>query len=48
MLGEVARHLRESTDVIGEPRGRALFEIAAEVLEGLRAAFNRYEKNHHP
>jgi hypothetical protein len=48
MLGEVARHMRESTDVVGEPRGRALFEIAADVLEGLKAAFNRYEKTHHP
>ena len=48
MLGEVARHLRESTEVIGEPRGRALFEVAADVLESLKAAFNRYEKTRQP
>jgi hypothetical protein len=48
MLGELARHLRESTEHVGEPRAQALFEVAAGVVEALNAAFSRYERADHP
>jgi hypothetical protein len=41
---ETADHLREDIKVIQDPRARALFETAAEVLGGLEKAFHDYDK----
>lgn len=35
--------LREEVDETTEPKAQALFETAAEVLEGLAKAFEHYE-----
>ena len=44
MLTEVVDHVREDVDRVEEPKAQALFETAAEVLIGLRTAFEHYEK----
>lgn len=44
MLTEVIDHLREDLDRIDEPKAQALFETSAEVLTGLRTAFEHYER----
>ena len=41
---DTAVHLREDVRVIRDPRARALFETAAEVLGGLEKAFHDYDK----
>jgi hypothetical protein len=43
MLKEVIDHLREDLDRFDEPKAQALFETGAEVLTGLRTAFQHYE-----
>ncbi len=43
MLGDLIEHLREDTDKFDEPKAQALFETSAEVLQGLRTAFDHYE-----
>jgi hypothetical protein len=43
MLEELIAHLREDLGKINEPKAQALFETSAEVLEGLRTAFEHYE-----
>lgn len=48
MLEEVIRHLREDTAKFDEPKAQALFETSAEVLTGLRTAFEHYEKKSEP
>jgi hypothetical protein len=42
MLTEIVDHLRQDIDRIDEPKGQALFETGAEVLIGLRTAFDHY------
>lgn len=42
-LTELAEHLREDVGKVDEPRVKALFETAAEVLLGLEKAFADYE-----
>lgn len=42
-LTELAEHLREDVGKVDEPRAKALFETAAEVLLGLEKAFADYE-----
>jgi hypothetical protein len=44
MLTEVIDHLREDLDKVTEPKAQALFETSAEVLTGLRTAFEHYER----
>jgi hypothetical protein len=41
---ETADHLRSDIKVIQDPRARALFETAAEVIGGLEKAFHDYDK----
>ena len=41
---DTAAHLRKDVQVIHDPRARALFETAAEVLGGLEKAFHDYDK----
>ena len=43
MLTDVVDHLRADLALIREPKAQALFETAAEVLLGLRTAFQHYE-----
>lgn len=44
MLSDVIDHLREDAGKFDEPKAQALFETAAEVLKGLRTAFEHYEE----
>ena len=41
---ETIDHLRSDIQVIQDPRAKALFETAAEVLGGLERAFHDYDK----
>jgi hypothetical protein len=43
-LEELIAHLREDIGKVKEPKAQALFETAAEVLTGLRTAFEHYER----
>jgi hypothetical protein len=42
-LDELVNHLREDIQRFSEPKAQALFETGAEVLMGLRKAFEHYE-----
>lgn len=44
MLDDLIDHLREDIDKVSEPKAQALFETSAEVLTGLRTAFEHYER----
>jgi hypothetical protein len=41
-LSEVIEHMRGDVDRVNEPKAQALFETGAEVLIGLRTAFQHY------
>ena len=41
---ELIQHLRDDVKRVDEPKARALFETAAEVLTGLDTAFRHYEE----
>lgn len=41
---QLIEHLREDIEKVVEPQAKALFEVSAEVLQGLRKAFDDYEK----
>ena len=43
MLTEVIEHVREDVDRVDEPKAQVLFETTAEVLIGLRTAYEHYE-----
>ena len=43
-LQEIMNHLREDVEKVDEPQLKAMFETAAEVLGGLKKAFDDYEK----
>jgi hypothetical protein len=43
-LAEIIDHLRADIEKVDEPRCRAMFETAAEVLGGLNKAFMDYEQ----
>ena len=43
-LEELIRHLEDDLHQFDEPRARALFETACEVMTGLRKAFSRYRE----
>ena len=42
-LTEISEHLREDTKKIDEPQAKAMFETAAEVIDGIGRAFAQYE-----
>lgn len=44
MLEALTDHVREDLTQCDEPRAQALFETAAEVLDGLHTAFARYQR----
>jgi hypothetical protein len=41
---ELIEHLRGDINKIDEPKAQALFETAAEVINGLETAFKHYEE----
>lgn len=43
-LRELISHLREDVSKVNDPKAKALFETAAEVLTGLKTAFKHYEQ----
>ena len=43
MLDDLINHLREDVAKFDEPKAQALFETSAEVLKGLKTAFDHYE-----
>jgi len=43
MLSEVIDHLRADLNLVKEPMAQALFETSAEVLIGLRTAYEHYQ-----
>src|SRR5438105_10573633 len=48
MLSELIDHLRDDVTKFDEPKAQALFETGAEVLIGLRTAFEHYESQAEP
>ena len=44
MLTGVIEHAREDVSKVNDPKAQALFETTAEVLMGLRKAFEDFEK----
>lgn len=43
-MTDLAQHLRETVEKVDDPRARAMFETAAEVLLGLDNAFADFEE----
>jgi hypothetical protein len=43
-FGELIQHLRSDTNKMADPKAKALFETAAEVIGGLDTAFKHYEE----
>ena len=41
---KLSEHLREDVEKVNDPQAKALFEVSAEVIDGLEKAFNDYEK----
>lgn len=48
MLDDLIRHVREDVGKVDEPKAQALFETTAEVLGGLKTAYDHYEDNQEP
>ena len=44
MLNDIANHAREDVRKVSDPKAQALFETAAEVLDGLAKAFRDFEQ----
>jgi len=44
MLDEVAQHARQDIASVSDPRAQALFETTAEVVLGLRKAYDDFEE----
>jgi len=45
MLDDLIEHLRADSEKIEQPKAQALFETSAEVLLGLKSAFDHYERS---
>ncbi len=41
---KLSEHLREDVDKVNEPQAKALFEVSAEIIDGLEKAFTDYER----
>ena len=48
LLDETARHARDDVHRVQDPRARALFETTAEVLDGLRKAYDDFDAKNEP
>jgi len=44
MLTDVINHAREDVSKINDPKAQALFETTAEILTGLRKAYEDFEQ----
>jgi len=44
MLSDVINHAREDVNKVTDPKAQALFETSAEVLGGLRKAYEDFEQ----
>ena len=44
MLSGIIDHARRDVDKVDDPHARALFETTAEVLTGLRTAYEHFER----
>jgi hypothetical protein len=44
LLTAVIEHARKDVDEVSDPKAQALFETSAEVLAGIRKAFEDYEQ----
>jgi hypothetical protein len=44
MLTEVINHVRQDIEKVDEPKAQVLFETSAEVLIGLRTAYEHYQR----
>lgn len=47
-IGELADALRSAVPMLDDPRERALYEVSAEVLIGVRTSFEHYEAHSEP
>jgi hypothetical protein len=47
-LTEIIDHLRSDIEKIDEPKAQVLFETSAEVLIGLRTAYQHYQSGSEP
>lgn len=45
MLDEIIQHAREDESKVSNPKAQALFETTAEVLTGLKTAYDHFERN---
>src|SRR4051812_34005398 len=43
MLDETINHAREDVEKVEDPQARAIFEMTAEVLEGVKRTYEHYE-----
>jgi t-SNARE complex subunit (syntaxin) len=43
MMEDLIDHLREDIDKVDDPQAKALFEVSAEVLQGLRRSLEHFE-----
>jgi hypothetical protein len=48
MLDDVSQHARDDVKKVQDARAKALFETTAEVLTGLRSAYDHYEQGTEP
>lgn len=44
MLTEIMEHARQDVDKVSDPKAQALFETTAEVLAGLKKAYEHFEQ----
>ncbi|MBP3983368.1 hypothetical protein J5837_02940 [Pseudoxanthomonas helianthi] len=44
MLDALTEHLREDVGKVSDPKAQALFETSAEVLTGLKTAYQHFEQ----
>lgn len=43
-FNKLSEHLREDVEKVNDPQAKALFEVSAEVIDGLEKAFEDYER----
>jgi DNA gyrase/topoisomerase IV subunit A len=48
MIDELVQHMREDVTKVSNPKAQALFETSAEVLTGLRTAYDHFEQGTEP
>lgn len=44
MLDDLITHLRSDVEQVSDPKAEALFETTAEVLQGLKRAYQHFEQ----